>query len=74
MIALYPVSDSVRHVRPLSGINLSNIGQELVCVPVRIQSYSLQTKPLLRHLTLSSFLFLLSFEFPPHSTYLLGKL
>ena len=49
MIVLYPVSDSVRHVHPLPGIDLLNIEQELVCVPVRIQFQFLHPKPVSRH-------------------------
>jgi len=45
MIAVYPVSDSVRPVLPLHGIDVSNIGRELVCVPVRIQFHFLHPKP-----------------------------
>ena len=41
MTGLYPVSDSVRHVHPLPGIDVSNIGGQLVYVPVRIQFHFL---------------------------------
>jgi hypothetical protein len=37
MVALYPVSDSVRNVGPSVEIDASTTGLELVYVPVRIQ-------------------------------------
>jgi hypothetical protein len=49
MIAVYPVSDSVGPVHPLPGIDVSNVGRELVCVPVRIQFRLIHPKPVSRH-------------------------
>jgi hypothetical protein len=49
MIAVYPVSDSVGPVHPLTGIDVSNVGRELVYVPVRIQFRLIHPKPVSRH-------------------------
>ena len=73
MMSLLPVGDSVCHVHPLPGIDVSNIEFCHVCVPVRIQFnilHLLYLKPVLRHLIIIFF----SFDFPPRSAYLLGKL
>ncbi len=46
MVALYTVSGSVHPVRSLARIDVSNIGYELVCVPVRIQFRFFTQNPL----------------------------
>jgi hypothetical protein len=37
MIAVFPVSDSLRHVHPSTEVDAPNIGNELVYVPVCIR-------------------------------------